>query len=134
MKKRTPNPKTPRIKYVIKNDLNFSLSSKHGKVRVATKSYILQLTGEEDSYLIEILNPVSYEVELKFRILKNDEEQSFKTLLQYLWLPPRLMEEVLERAKQTSVEEAFMDELKQILLFSKRAIELYKFVSGGETE
>jgi len=131
MKKRR-TPTTPRTSYVIKNDLNFSLSSKHGKVRVASKNFILQLSGEEDSYLVEILNPATHEVELKFRIMKNDEEQSFKTLLQYLWLPPRLMEEVLEHAKESSIEEAFMDELKQILLFSKRAIELYKFVSEGE--
>jgi hypothetical protein len=132
MKKRTP--RTPRTTYVINNDLKFSLSSKAGKVRVASKNFILQLSGEEDSYLVEILNPATHETELKFRILKEDEEQSFKTLMQYLWLPPRLMEEVLERAKQSSIEEAFNEELKEILLFSKRAIELYRFVSGGETE
>ena len=117
----------------INNYLKFSSSLKQGKVKIATKSYILELAGEDDSYTVEIINPATHEVELKFRILKNDEEQSFNVLLQYLWLPPRLMDEVLERAKQSSVEEAFMDELKQILLFSKRAIELYNFVSGGET-
>jgi hypothetical protein len=117
----------------IKNYLKFYSSLKQGKVKIATKNYILELAGEDDSYTVKIINPATHEVELKFRILKEDEEQSFKTLSQYLWLQPRLMEEVLEHAKETSIEEAFNEELKQILLFSKRAIELYRFVSEGET-
>jgi len=79
----------------IKNYLKFSSSLRQGKEKIATKNYILELAGEDDSYTVKIINPATHEVELKFRILKEDEEQSFKTLSQYLWLPPRLMEEVL---------------------------------------
>ena len=118
--------------YDTRRNLRFSAFSTRKTVLVS-KDFIVELESEDDRYHVSILNPSTHEVELSFNVLKKHEELSFRTLQQHLWLPPRLMEKVLEQAEKfgVSVREVYLGEVGRILLSVKQAIELHEKKQGG---
>ena len=118
--------------YDTQRNLRLSVFSTR-KTVLASKDYIVEVTKEKDAYEVRVLNPETLEVELSFSVLKNHEELSYRTLQQHLWLPPRLMEKVLRQAKDfgISLEEAYLGEVRSILLDARRAIELLEKKQGG---
>jgi len=116
------------------NQRNLRLSAlSTRKTVLVSKDYILEVTKEKDAYEVSVLDPSTQEVELSFSVLKNHEELSYRTLQQHLWLPPRLMEKVLRQARDfgISLEEAYLGEVRSILLDARRTIELLEKPLGG---
>ena len=118
--------------YTSERNLRFSALSKRKTVLVS-KDFVIEVESEGDAYQVRFLNPASLEVELRFNVLWKHEELSYRTLQQLLSLPPRLMDEVLRIAERfgISVEEAYLSEIRGILLYAKQAIELHEKKQGG---
>ena len=118
--------------YESRRNLRFSALSRH-KTRLVSSSFIVEVESGDDAYQVRVLNPLTHEVEHRFNILWKHEELSYRTLQQYLWLPSRLMDEVLRIAERfgISVEEAYLSEIRGILLYAKQAIELHEKKQGG---
>jgi hypothetical protein len=118
--------------YDTQKEINLSSQPKH-KARLVLRDIVVDVESWGNSYHVSILNPETLEVELSFNVLKKHEELSYRTLQQHLWLPPRLMEKVLEQAKKfgLSVREVYLGEVGRILLSVKQAIELHKKKQGG---
>jgi hypothetical protein len=113
---------------------NLSLSSQlRSKTRLVFRDFVLDVEEKDDSYEVSVLNPSTLEVELSFKVLKKHEELSYRTLQEHLWLPPRLMEKVLEQAERfgVSLREVYLGEVGRILLRVKQAIELLEKKQGG---
>jgi len=118
--------------YTSERNLRFS-AWKERKTVLVSKDFVIEVESEGDAYQVRVLNPLTHEVELRFNIIKKHEELSYRTLQQYLWLPSRLMDEVLRIAERfgISVEEAYLSEIRGILLYAKQAIELHEKKQGG---